>query len=178
MTWLWIGDSILKGLVPFITALWLGGTTDSYMAEATFDANSGWSTRRFLNEGHIVETLDQHNPDVVVVMLGTNDFSGKEQFEKRVIALCQLIIEHDHENQLVWIGSFTSAERNGWAAEAISACAMGEEHVKSPVFVDGMTLSDGLQRSRDGIHFTRQGYSDLTERVMQAVGRALAVDEP
>lgn len=189
MAWLWIGDSILKGLVPFIAALWMGGYSDNWMNnETAFEAHNGWSTARYLRNGdHLVDLVDRHDSDVIVVLLGTNDASGEQQAIDNVEKLCELLTVqevHDsgHVPQLVWIGSFTDEQQNGWEMQGVIKCRvmfLGASGYPghAPLFVDGVVLAIGLERSRDGIHFTHQGYSDLTERVIQTVSRIMSGDD-
>lgn len=165
MTWLWVGDSILKALIPLLTATFVGRSEPAY-----FEANSGWSTRHYLNEGEPCQLVDRYHPEIVVVMLGTNDFSSKEKYKERVRILAELLYSSDDTTGLVWVGPFNSEERNDWTAEAIES--LDQEH-RTYYYINGWALAGGLERTRDGVHFRRRGNEELAERVVQAVDGVL-----
>jgi lysophospholipase L1-like esterase len=165
MTWLWVGDSILKGLIPLLTAVFVGRGEPAY-----FEANNGWSTRHCLNES-CYRLGDRYHPEIVVVMLGTNDFSDEEHYKDRVHLLAELLTGDD--TQLVWVGPFNSEERNRWTEEAIASRPHPEYY--HWYFIDGMELAEGLERTADGVHFRRRGNEALAERVVAAVDGVLTI---
>jgi hypothetical protein len=159
MVYLFIGDSILIGMTPYIKR--------SFMAShpgdgVTIIANSGWSTRRWLREGRIGAKVREYRPDVVVICLGTNDEGEERDRDGYELAVDSLKADAAMLGaRVIWVTSFSgpgSDERY-----QIVRGLLGDRDT-----ISGRALMSGVEMSGE-IHPTIAGYGTLTGHLLPAV---------
>lgn len=157
MRFVWVGDSILVGMVDRLGAVYVTRGDELFAHH-----ESGWSVSRWLGEGAVDTIVRTEKPDIVVIALGTNDVEATQtSFVRNVKDLTAKAKASG--SRVVWIGPFNSQERNVW----------GRSNTADP-WIDGMDLAKEITRTPDGVHFDREGYKTLAERAAAAVDKALA----
>lgn len=148
---LWIGDSHLEAMI--------GSLRDGAGARGwagSLVAHRGWSTGRWAREGGLAAMVAVRHPDVVVVLLGTNDNPVDSDAARRLLAQAG-------GAKVVWFGPFHSL-----AADAVLGPAVGAG------YVSGAALARGLPFAAGGnVHLTAAGYEQLADRLLDAVAGRL-----
>lgn len=158
MTWLFFGDSITVGLCRYLVALFL-----ACHQTAVVKADVGDSTASWLSDNRARDTVRRVDPDFVVFALGTNDAADERTLRRRVERLVADAQRGPHVIGVFWIGPFDAAhaaDPGAWLADEVGRLLTPEN------YVDGVPLGDGLPRARLGIHFIRDGYKLLAERIV------------
>jgi len=141
-----IGDSLTEGMAPF-----LGPAGDEYGLSVVGVGRVGWTTGRWVREGDVPSLLEAYRPDVVVYALGTNDDRVSETAVRALLAAAE-------GREVRWVGPFDSGR-----LDAALGSLLGSR------FVSGVPLGDGIPRTPDGVHMTRDGYSMLARRLVGAL---------
>jgi hypothetical protein len=95
-------DSLTNGRYYFD---FVGSLTDGSFADPNHEGHSGWRADEILNgrpsdpcAGKLEYWLSAHQPDVVLLHIGTNDISGGNQDANEVDAILNVIDEYEDEN--------------------------------------------------------------------------------
>lgn len=121
-------------------------------------SNVGWSTGRYRNEQDWKVRLTDAHPDMVIVILGTNDAAQGQQAYVQQLREVVDAVRASGAQFIVWIGP-PSAKNEAIDARADRIARwqgsflpqMGVKWIDSRMFTFG-------GHAPDGIHFTRQGY--------------------
>ena len=166
---LFIGDSILEGMAPHVYRILDDGRHGS--GEARIDARSGWSTRRWLNEGELRAIVAAFRPSTAVVALGTND-EGEEanptSYAERVVRLRDQAAELGA--QVIWVTGFS-----GSGLERRLRIVQGALGARATI--DGAGLMPGVSMSGE-IHPSEAGYRVLSFRFVTAVFDRIGSEKP
>jgi lysophospholipase L1-like esterase len=145
MRTLWIGDSHLVGMASRVRELagargWSG----------IVSAHVGWSTGRWASSGELPPLVARAMPEVLVVVLGTNDEPPNADDVRALLAQAPGV-------RAIWIGPFWTTKFDGVYAAA------------SPEFTSGSSLAQGLPFPTSGSHLTHAQYGILAERLVAEV---------
>jgi lysophospholipase L1-like esterase len=163
-----IGDSQAVGMKARLAELMRAGG----IAQGAVFANVGWSTLRYLNErtDEIRDAVREHNPRLVIIVLGGNDMPGPRLSEsmRRLIDLVR-----SGGAQVVWVGPAHAippdiAERKRQVSEIQKRVAT-ETGI---AWLDGFAMTRDLTHTRDGVHFTSTGSGRWAERIVSALAIA------
>lgn len=168
-----VGDSHVEMVGPMLTAR-LG---DAGYRTLGYEARRGWSTRRYREAGDLRALLEQRGrPEIVIVSLGGNDrVSSREQYAED---LAWIVSEARAAGarQIVWLGpAFSDASkgpRAAWTGARHEENAELQRALLADLgvrWIDSRPLTQRHHR-RDGVHFTRTGYSTWTDGVLERVG--------
>ncbi len=170
-----VGDSHVEMVGPMLTAR----LSDAGFRALGYEARRGWSTRRYREAGDLRALLERSGrPEIVVVSLGGNDrVDSREQYAED---LAWIVGEARAAGarQIVWLGPATSDPSAGPRAAFTGARheanaelqreRLGDLGVR---WIDSRPLTQRDHR-RDGVHFTRTGYSTWTAGVLPELDRA------
>jgi lysophospholipase L1-like esterase len=142
---LWIGDSHLVGMASRVRELagargWSG----------LVSAHVGWSTGRWASSGELPPLVARAQPDVLIVVLGTNDEPPNADDVRSLLAQAPGV-------RSIWIGPFWTTKFDGVYSSA------------SPEFTSGSSLASGLPFPTSGSHLTAARYGILAERLVAEV---------
>ena len=145
MRTLWIGDSHLVGMASRVRELagargWSG----------LVSAHVGWSTGRWASSGELPPLVARVTPDLLVVVLGTNDEPPTPDDVRALLAQAPGV-------RAIWIGPFWTTKFDGVYSSA------------SPEFTSGSSLAAGLPFPSAGSHLTHAQYGILAERLVAEV---------
>ena len=145
MKWLWIGDSHLQAMLPQIQTLsaakGIGGSIYAHI---------GWSSHKWLTEGDAAGLIAQHDPDMVVYVLGTNDDPVSPAAVKGLVAAAG-------GRPVVWFGEFDTPAKD----QAFKAILGSKYH-------SGAALAAGLPFYSGNVHLTAAGYKALAPKLVDA----------
>jgi len=149
-----IGDShsVLLGPAVVDAARGLGWTLAGKVSHV------GWSTARFVSDDSWLVPLAATRPDVVVVILGTNDAAQSQQaYAAQLRAMVDAIRAAGVEN-IVWVGppSVQKADIDA-RIERIAPWQQSFLPQMGVTWIDSRPMTYGGQAA-DGVHFTRAGY--------------------
>lgn len=199
---LWIGgDSLAGSLGPSLGEQ--AGATGVVQPVYDSRVSSGLSTPSFFDwPEHATEQLGQIDPDVVVFIIGANDWKApsssawEDAYEQRVEQMLT-ILEGDRDTRHVyWVGSPTMQEkRKDDGAKQVNAVArrVVDSHARAS-YVDAYQLFAGPDgrytptlpgadgkgvrvRAGDGIHLTDAGGDLLGNRVYTLIDERCRVEE-
>ena len=169
-----VGDSHLQGLDrPMRSALRARGYT-----HAGTVARQGWNLRRFEVADDLTAVLRPMRPDVVIVVLGSNDYGVRSEarYLPRLTWLATAA-RRAGARRIVWIGPGAVDDRPALARTAATHDRVAE--LQSSIlprlgvdWVDSRAVTRGRLRS-DGLHLTPRGYHDWASAVvgeMEACG--------
>lgn len=121
-------------------------------------SNVGWSTGRYRNEADWKARIVEAHPDLVIVILGTNDAAqGQQAYVDQLRAVVDAVRASGAQS-IVWVGP--PSARNAHIDERADRIApwqssflpqMGVKWIDSRLYTFG-------GHAPDGIHFTRPGY--------------------
>lgn len=151
-----IGDSYLEGLTRFLPAeLNRRGFNPVEIA-----AQSGWSTRKWLNEGNIGGVVRTSQPDLSVVMLGTNDEgAGGASYREKIADVVSLATSTGAK--VLWVTGFVGDGLGGRYID--TKAVLGAARV-----IEGSSLVRGLLEG-ENLHPTVDGYKHLAPRLANAI---------
>ena len=171
-----VGDSHVEMVGPMLTA-----RLDEVGFRALgYEARRGWSTRRYREAGDLRSLLEQRGrPEIVIVSLGGNDrVSSRERYAED---LAWIVSEARAAGarQIVWLGPATSdasaGRRAAWTGARHEANAELQRELLAGLgvrWIDSRPLTQQHHR-RDGVHFTRTGYSTWTAGILPELDRGL-----
>jgi len=164
-TWILIGDSQGVGMKPHLAS---GFQTRGLNLAAAF-ANVGWSTRRTLTElsDEIEAAIAQHEPRLVLIVLGGNDTPGDAQ-RSATEDLIQLARKGGAT--VVWVGPAHArdadlAQRKREVSEIQQAVAIA----LGISWLNGTEMTKDLTHTPDGVHFTLASQKRWAERIVSAL---------
>lgn len=159
-----VGDSLVGGLAPY-----LKGLVEPAGWGFTSASNVGKSTRWYGQQNIIASLVAQHAPQLVVIVLGTND-GGAESTPDRYRQFIADVVAQTGDAKVIWVGPPTiprSAEddRGSAARNRILADCPGIQAV------DGRAMTDDLNahRTPDGVHFTQAGSKIWAGRIFALI---------
>ena len=129
-------------------------------------SNVGWSTARYASEPAWKATLATARPDLVIVVLGTNDAAqGQQAYAGQLRAVVDAV-NASGARSIVWIGP-PSAKNDAIDARADRIAPwqgsflpqMGVKWIDSRMWTFG-------GHAPDGVHFTRAGYRAWADAMM------------
>jgi lysophospholipase L1-like esterase len=149
-----VGDSHSATLGPF---LFESGQALGWEPAGRI-SNVGWSTGRYRNESEWKARIAEAHPDMVIVILGTNDAAqGQQAYVEQLRAVVDAI-RASGARSIVWIGPPSAknpqidarADRIApWQGSFLPQ--MGVQWIDSRLYTFG-------GHAPDGVHFTRAGY--------------------
>lgn len=149
-----IGDShsVLLGPAVVDAARDLGWTLVGKISHV------GWSTAHFVSDNSWLPALATTRPDVVVVVLGTNDAAVSQQAYAAQLAKMVDGIEAAGVRSIVWVGppSVTKPDIDA-RIERIAPWQQSFLPQMGVKWIDSRPMTGGGQAA-DGVHFTRAGY--------------------
>lgn len=176
-----VGDSHVQMLGPMLARRL---ERDGFVVEG-WESRPGWSTARYRRCGDLGRLLVAHGrPEIVVVSLGGNDIVSSRRRYRRELVWVVEQARAAGAAQVVWLGPATS---DGDASSR--AAATGARHERNAElqrqilpdlgvkWVDSRPLTRANHR-RDGVHFTRAGYSSWATAILSDVERAIPRPEP
>lgn len=129
-------------------------------------SNVGWSTARYANTPDWKERVAEAHPDMVIVILGTNDAAqGQQAYVSQLRAVVDAVRASGAQS-IVWIGP--PSAKNQYIDERADRIApwqgsflpqMGVQWIDSRMYTFG-------GHAPDGIHFTRPGYRAWANALM------------
>lgn len=174
-----VGDSHVQMLGPTLTHR----LEDEGVEVAGYESRPGWSTRAYQRRGDLTEVLEQAGrPEIVVVSLGGNDFVGSEE---SYFAQLAWIVDHARAagaEEIIWLGpAHTDAEAGEVAARTAERHERNANLQAELLPALGVTWVDSRpltleHHGRDGIHFTRSGYSAWAHGALPTVTDAVHPD--
>ena len=149
-----VGDSLGVGLGPRFRLL-----AKEYQYKSVTDSIGGTTTKQWVS--WLPQRLKQHNPDLLLVSLGTNDsgFWGKAMIENPESIDKLLQIAKDNGTILFWIGIPIMPEKKLPFATDIDNLIES----KSEYYFNSKEFQ--FQRAEDKIHFTGFGYADWMDEI-------------
>ena len=165
-----VGDSLVQGLAPRFKQL-----TEAAGGELVSLSSIGKSTFWYGQQTFIQDLVNQYNPRLVIIVLGTND-EGAEQDPTKYHRAIDAVLRQTGGKRVVWVGPPTiprSADEDAGSAARNTLLA---QHGGMVVF-DGRALTSDLndKRTPDGVHFTVAGSKVWAEHIfakLQTVGRS------
>ncbi len=157
-----VGDSHVRMLGPMLSRQ----LSSQGFRVLGWESRHGWSTARYRQHDDLRQLLEEHGrPEIVVVSLGGNDFVRSRERYRQDMAW---VIEQAHAagaRKIVWIGPATS---DGTVSENAASTAL--RHERNAEMQRELLPSLGVQwvdsrpmtlenHGRDGVHFTRNGYT-------------------
>lgn len=156
-TWLIAGDEFVQGMYSYFRT----PLASRAVGDVVGSKDSTYKT--WVRDKMIESVVDEDNPEVVLVALGTNPPGALPSgFVNDVRAI--VTQARKRGAQLVLVGPF-ARDADGKRLAALRSLV--------PDAIDGSALAAGLPRDSDGIHFTQPGYKTLAERVVAATFQAL-----
>lgn len=159
-----IGDSQAVGLAQ---GLEQALPAQGYTLEG-LSAEEGWTTARMVEAGRVRELVQRVRPALAIVVLGGNDTAGPALVDR----LVELRLQLANAGRVLWIGPAHAtradvARRHAQVAMVQSqyAAALGY------VWLDGASMTRGLEHAPDGVHFTRSARERWASTVAHAVRR-------
>jgi hypothetical protein len=160
-----IGDSITadEGMSSYLPDAFAHEIPGS---EVVVEANSGWSTGRWMRNQDIYRAAHAVRPDVVILELGTNDEDPGADPHDYEVLISNAVADASHTGaEVFWLGPFGGGD---YARRfEIIREIVGRTHV-----IDGMRLAEGLERAGE-LHFRIRQYDDLAERLAVEVAARL-----
>lgn len=145
MRTLWIGDSHLAGMADRVREL-AGGRGWSGLVSSRV----GWSTGRWASSGELPSLVARATPELLVVVLGTNDDPPNADDVRALLAQAPGV-------RAIWIGPFWTTRFDRVYASA------------APEFTSGASLATHLPFPSSGSHLTHAQYGILAERLVAEV---------
>lgn len=142
-------------------------------------SNVGWSTARYASEPAWKATLATARPDLVIVVLGTNDAAQGQQVYAGQLRAVVDAVNASGARSIVWIGP-PSAKNDAIDARADRIAPwqgsflpqMGVKWIDSRMWTFG-------GHAPDGVHFTRAGYRAWADALMDDLrGSAGTITQP
>lgn len=171
-----VGDSHVQMLGPTLTHR----LEDQGIEVAGYEARPGWSTRAYQRRGDLQDVLEAAGrPEIVVISLGGNDFVGSEE---AYFAQLAWIVDHARAagaEQIIWLGpAHTDAEASEVAAATAERHERNASLQRELLPALGVTWVDSRpltleHHGRDGIHFTRSGYTTWAQGALPTVTHAV-----
>lgn len=133
----------------------------------------GWGVKKFLSTGEMND-LAANEPEMAVVALGGNNFKDDDGYGEQMQGFINYLREAGID-RIVWLGPFESDEatradvqkRHQWTADFQAQYLPKDKNVfwldMRPPSVDGPW--------RDGVHFSRDKYQEMTDTVMGRILR-------
>lgn len=176
-----VGDSHVQMLGPTLTHR----LEERGVRVAGYEARPGWSTQRYRRAGDLTDVLEgAGRPEIVVVSLGGNDFVGSPE---TYYAQLSWVVDHARAagaREIIWLGPATSDVEAGERAAEVGARHERNANLQAELLPAlGVTWIDSRpmtteHHGRDGIHFTRSGYSDWARGALPSVTDAIAQERP
>jgi len=118
----------------------------------------GWSTARYVSDDSWLPALVAARPDVVVVVLGTNDAAVSQQAYAEQLRTMVDGIKFAGAKDIVWVGP-PSVQKPDIDAriERIAPWQQSFLPQMGVTWIDSRPMTYGGQAA-DGVHFTRAGY--------------------
>lgn len=161
LTLLIIGDSITLGMQPYLVEAFRAQPS---VGRVWVEAETGASTAAWQRGGRIAALVASRRPDVVVLVLGTNDEGSEDQEEGYEALVGRAASDaRSHGARVLWIGPFQE-DAGGRARTAIIRRTVGSGGV-----IDGVELASGLSRAPDGLHLQMGEYRALAVRLAARV---------
>ena len=149
-----LGDSHVASLGPFL----LEAGSPLGWEPAGVLSNRGWSTARYKNEPDWKGTLAAARPDMVVVVLGTNDAAmGQQAYVSQLRAVVDGV-RASGAREIVWVGPPSAKNQHiDERADRIAPWQGSFLPQMGVKWIDSRMSTFG-GHAPDGIHFTRAGY--------------------
>lgn len=129
-------------------------------------SNVGWSTARYANESAWKSAISEARPDMVIVILGTNDAAQGQQAYAGQLRSVVDAVQASGARSIVWVGPPSAKNpRIDERADRIAPWQgsflpqMGVKWVDSRLWTFG-------GHAPDGVHFTRAGYRAWADALM------------
>lgn len=121
-------------------------------------SNVGWSTARYLADGAFQAQVAAVQPDVALVILGTNDAATSQQAYAAQLKAMVDALKRAGVQTIVWVGppSVTKADIDA-RIERIAPWQASFLPQLGAKWIDSRPMTGGGQAA-DGVHFTRAGY--------------------
>jgi len=167
-----IGDSQSEGLRPHFERLF----ADIGARPVTVISRRGWATRDYLRDG----LLDRLEPaDIFVVELGGNDAAKGlvgDALEERVR---QVVAKLPAREAIFWVGPSETRRADLQAPSGATSRPEASRRIARAVpanveFIDATRLIEPTYL-RDGIHYTRSGYTRFAENLKNEILRRLTI---
>lgn len=137
--------------------------------------HSGWKVSNFLTTTGTFEAVENLNPALIYIFLGTNDYAdGVTTFKTNLTTMVQTFKGNNPNASILLVAPYEALDRSGWTdfVQAIKDVAIAEE----TEFVDlyeamgGLgTLADTYGLSDDGIHPNAKGAELMTSVITDAL---------
>lgn len=149
-----LGDSHVGALGPMLLE---AGRAIGW-EPAGFLSNRGWSTAKYKNESAWREQLSAARPDLVVVVLGTNDAAQGQQVYVQQLRAVAEAVRASGARQIIWVGPPSAKARHiDERADRIAPWQQSFLPQMDVKWIDSRQMTFG-GHAPDGIHFTRAGY--------------------
>lgn len=145
------GDSHAEGLGPHLRAIAREEAVELLVVASRGTRMDQWASPSSALGGELDHALEQIDPDVVVVVLGTNDSYAQDG--PRQTASFEELLDRLEGRGVVWVGPPALPEVGG-RAPAPALVRMLEE--RAPHYFDSEDLE--LPTGPDGVHPTAAGY--------------------
>lgn len=137
--------------------------------------HSGWDSTNFVNDESTFEAINTLDPDLVVVMLGINDYTeGAAVLETNLTTIVQRLKTDTPLTSILIVAQFGTLDRADWQ-DFVDACrnvAIAEETAFLDLFesMGGLGTTDDVYGiSDDGVHPNAKGQGILTSSVSDAI---------
>lgn len=163
-----VGDSHTQVLGPILARMF----RDAGVEVVRVTAKPGWSLVRYLRDSTFRDALRGAN--VALVLLGGNDDPAAAPAAYGRALRRAVTLAKARGVRLVWVGPFT-AQRQDVDARHLQTTRFQRTLLPKlgVTWIDGRRVSRGIPNRTDGVHFSRENYARMAERIFAATERSV-----